>query len=473
MAERIVPVILCGGAGTRLWPASRETMPKQFMRLVGDMSTFQASVLRVSDPAQFDRPVIIAANDARFMIAEQLQDLGISADIILEPSRRDSAAAVAVATEVAARRTPESVVLIMAADHVVKDNAAFTAGCLAAAQAARRGMIMTLGIEPTEPQTGYGYIKPGVTVPGTTALTVASFVEKPDHATAVRYIEEGYLWNSGNFLFQAAIMQDELERFHPEILAAVRQALDKAAVDLDFIRLDADSFAAAPKISIDYAVMERTDRAGVVPLSCGWSDVGNWGSVWQASELDEAGNAVRGRVRLLGTSNSLVQSDEMLTCVVGLNDVVVVTTQDAVLVTSRERSGEVKALVAAMQADGVEEANAHLRVHRPWGWYQRIEIGPRFQVKRIQVKPGARLSLQQHMHRAEHWVVVHGTAEVTVNDRTWLMHENEAAYLPISSIHRLANPGRIPLEIIEVQVGSYTGEDDIIRIEDVYGRGGT
>jgi mannose-1-phosphate guanylyltransferase/mannose-6-phosphate isomerase len=446
-------------------------MPKQFMKLIGERSTFQNSVLRVSDPKVFGRLIVIAANDARFMIAEQLQELGIGADIILEPVRRDSAPAVAVAAEAVARRGGNGVTLIMAADHVVKDSEAFVTACKAAAAAAAHGAIMTLGIEPTEPHTGYGYIKPGAPIAGTGASAVARFVEKPDLATAQRYVGEGYLWNSGNFLFQAQSMLAELDRFQPAVLAAAREALDKAVVDLDFIRLDEEAFSASPKISIDYAVMERTEKAAVVPLSCGWSDVGTWGSVWQASDQDEAGNATRGRVRLLGTSNSLVQSDDQLTCVVGLEDVVVVTTKDAVLVTSKERSGDVKELVAGLVADGVDEATAHLRMHRPWGWYQRIEIGPRFQVKRIQVKPGARLSLQKHMHRAEHWVVVHGTAEVTVDDRTWLMHENEAAYLPISSVHRLANPGKIPLEIIEVQVGSYTGEDDIIRIEDVYGRG--
>ncbi|MFO1146969.1 MAG: mannose-1-phosphate guanylyltransferase/mannose-6-phosphate isomerase [Alsobacter sp.] len=471
MTDMIHPVILCGGAGTRLWPASRESMPKQFMQLIGDRSTFQEAVLRVVDPKVFGKPVVIAASDARFMIAEQLQEIGIEAEIILEPVRRDSAPAVAVAAEVVARRAPGSVALVMAADHVVRQPAGFVQAALAAADAARKGSIMTLGIEPTEPHTGYGYIKPGAAIPGTAASGVARFVEKPDLATAERYLAEGYLWNSGNFLFVAETMLAELERFQPAVVEAARAALDKAVVDLDFVRLDEAAFSASPKISIDYAVMERTERAAVVPLSCGWSDVGTWSSVWQVSEQDGSGNATRGRVRLLGTSNSLVQSDDQLTCVVGLEDVVVVTTKDAVLVSSKERSGEVKDLVAGLIAEGVEEATAHRRMHRPWGWYQRIEIGPRFQVKRIQVKPGARLSLQKHMHRAEHWVVVHGTAEVTVDERTWLMHENEAAYLPISSVHRLANPGKIPLEIIEVQVGSYTGEDDIIRIEDVYGRG--
>jgi mannose-1-phosphate guanylyltransferase / mannose-6-phosphate isomerase len=471
MTDRIVPVILSGGAGTRLWPASRESMPKQFMRLIGDRSTFQETVLRVSDPKLFDKPVVIAANDARFMIAEQLQEIGVAADIILEPVRRDSAPAVAVASEVVARRMAQGVALVMAADHVVRDAAAFVRGCLDAAGAARKGWIATLGIQPTEPHTGYGYIKPGEARPDTAAHAVARFVEKPDLADAERYLAEGYLWNGGYFIFTADTMQGELERYQPAVLAAARGALDKAVVDLDFIRLDEEAFSASPKISIDYAVMERTDKAAVVSLACGWSDVGTWGSVWQASEQDENGNATRGRVKVVGTTNSLVQSDDVLTCVVGLDDVVVVTNKDAVLVTSRARSGEVKDLVAQLLMENVDEATAHLRMHRPWGWYQRIEIGPRFQVKRIQVKPGARLSLQKHMHRAEHWVVVHGTAEVTVDDRVFLMHENEAAYLPIGCTHRLVNPGKIPLEIIEVQVGSYTGEDDIIRIEDVYGRG--
>lgn len=472
MTDRIVPVILSGGAGTRLWPASRESMPKQFMRLIGNRSTFQETVLRVSDGSIFDRPVIIAANDARFLIAEQLQEIGVAADIILEPVRRDSAPAVAVAAEIVGRRSADVVALVMAADHVVKDAGAFVKACLDAATAARNGSIATLGIEPTEPHTGYGYIKSGAEIPGTRAFKVARFVEKPDAATAERYLTEGFLWNGGYFIFTAATMIAEFERYQPAVVAAAREALSKAVVDLDFIRLDEAAFSSSPKISIDYAIMERTDKTAVVALSCGWSDVGTWGSVWQASERDENGNATRGHVKVLGTTNSLIQSDEVLTCVVGLDDVVVVTNKDAVLVTTRDRSGDVKDLVAQLVAADIDEATAHLRMHRPWGWYQRIELGPRFQVKRIQVKPGARLSLQKHMHRAEHWVVVRGTAEVTVDARVFLMHENEAAYLPIGCTHRLVNPGKIPLEIIEVQVGSYTGEDDIIRMEDVYGRGG-
>ena len=466
----IIPVIMCGGAGTRLWPASRETMPKQFMPRIGALSTFQASMQRVADPAVFGRPVVIAANDVRFIAAEQLQIIGIDADVVLEPERRDSAAAVAVAVEFVARRDPDAVALVMAADHVVTDPAAFVAACVAAAEAARKGYIMTLGVTPSGPNTGFGYIRRGAAIPGTSAFKVDRFVEKPDPTTAQRYVDEGYLWNGGNFLFQAEAMRTEFLTHAPAILEAASAALDTAAADLDFVRLDAAAFSQAPKTSVDYAIMEKTDHAGVVAMDCGWSDVGTWGAVWDVMERDGAGNAVRGRAALVDARNCLVHSEEIITGVVGLDDVVVVSTKDAVLVTSRDRSGGVKELVAALRASGEAEADAHLRVHRPWGWYQRIEIGPRFQVKRILVKPGARLSLQKHVHRAEHWVVVHGTAEVTVDERTWLMKENEAAYIPLGAVHRLANPGKIPVEMIEVQVGSYTGEDDIIRIEDIYGR---
>jgi mannose-1-phosphate guanylyltransferase/mannose-6-phosphate isomerase len=413
---------------------------------------------------------VIAANDVRFIAAEQLSAIGIVAEIVLEPERRDSAAAVAVATEVVARRSPDAVALVMAADHVVTDPAAFVTACVAAAEAARKGFIMTLGVTPTGPNTGFGYIKRGAAIAGTTGSKVERFVEKPDLATAERYVEEGYLWNGGNFLFQAEVMRTEFKTHAPAILEAAVAALDAAAADLDFVRLDAAAFSRAPKTSVDYAIMEKTAYAGVVAMDCGWSDVGTWGAVWDVMDRDGAGNAVRGRAALVDSRNCLVHSEEVITGVVGLDDVVVVSTKDAVLVTSRDRSGAVKDLVAALRASGEAEADAHLRVHRPWGWYQRIEIGPRFQVKRILVKPGARLSLQKHVHRAEHWVVVHGTAEVTVDERTWLMKENEAAYIPLGAVHRLANPGKIPVEMIEVQVGSYTGEDDIIRIEDIYGR---
>ncbi|ABY33161.1 mannose-1-phosphate guanylyltransferase/mannose-6-phosphate isomerase [Methylorubrum extorquens] len=471
--EKILPVILCGGSGTRLWPASRESMPKQFTPLVDPASsTFQATVRRVADEAVFARPTVIASAESRFIVAEQLAQAGIAADILLEPERRDSAAAVAVAALHGARRGPETVVLVMAADHVIEDATAFASAAQEAALGARLGQIMTLGITPTRPATEYGYIRTGGALPDAPGLhRVERFVEKPDAAGAERLIGEGALWNSGYFLFRADVMIAELEAHAPEVLEAARGALANAATDLDFVRLQAESFARAPKTSIDYAVMERTTRAGVLAVSFAWSDVGTWDAVWQVLERDAQGNAVRGRVELVETTGSLVHSEgDGLTTVVGLDDVVVVATPDAVLVASKAKSGKVKDLVTVLREKAHPEADAHRRMYRPWGWYQRIDIGERFQVKRIMVTPGGRLSLQKHFHRAEHWVVVKGTAEVTLNDSIVLVHENEAVYLPIGSMHRLTNPGKIPLELIEVQVGSYTGEDDIIRVEDVYGR---
>ena len=470
---QIVPLILCGGSGTRLWPASRECMPKQFTPLVDPaLSTFQATVRRVADAAVFARPTVIASAETRFIVAEQLAQAGISADILLEPEQRDSAAAVAVAALHAARRGAETMVLVMAADHMIEDAAAFARAAQEAAVGALLGRIMTLGITPNRPATEYGYILAGATFSDAPGLCrVERFVEKPDTAGAERLIGEGALWNSGYFLFRADVMIAELEAHAPEVLEAARGALANASTDLDFVRLEAESFARAPKTSIDYAVMERTTRAGVLAVFFAWSDVGTWDAVWQVLEHDAQGNAVRGRVELVETTGSLVHSEgEGLTTVVGLDDVVVVATPDAVLVASKAKSGKVKDLVAVLREKAHPEADAHRRMYRPWGWYQRIDIGERFQVKRIMVTPGGRLSLQKHFHRAEHWVVVKGTAEVTVNDQIIFVHENEAVYLPIGSMHRLTNPGKIPLELIEVQVGSYTGEDDIIRIEDVYGR---
>ncbi|ACA19511.1 mannose-1-phosphate guanylyltransferase/mannose-6-phosphate isomerase [Methylobacterium sp. 4-46] len=476
MTTLIHPVILCGGSGTRLWPASRESHPKQFIPLAeAERSSFQATALRVADGAVFARPTVITAQDARFIVGEQLAAVGLSAEILLEPQRRDSAAAVAVAALSAAQSEPEALVLILAADHVIGDTPAFVAAAKAAAVAARAGYIMTLGITPTAPATAYGYVQPGERLPGEAgaqgACHVARFLEKPDASRAAGLIAEGALWNSGYFLFRADVMIEELRAHAPAVLEAAEQALEKARRDLDFIRLDPEAFGQAPQISIDYAVMEHTARSGVLPVRFPWSDIGTWGALWDVSERDASGNALRGRVAVRDTRNSLVHSpEEILTTVVGLDDVVVVATPDAVLVTSREAGAGVKALVEDLRAKGAPEADAHRLMYRPWGSYQRIDIGDRFQVKRITVKPGGRLSLQKHYHRAEHWIVVHGTAEVTVDDAVTLVHENEAIYLPIGCVHRLVNPGKIPLELIEVQVGSYTGEDDIIRIEDVYGR---
>lgn len=473
MSELIVPIILCGGSGTRLWPASRESMPKQFSPLVNEStSTFQDTVARINDATVFAKPAVLTHAEARFIVAEQLARVEISASILLEPERRDSAAAVAVAACHAAAQNPEAVVLIMAADHVIGDADAFVAAARQAALAARAGYIMTLGIQPTAPATAYGYIRRGSVIPEAPgSYEVARFVEKPDVNGAHHLIEEGALWNSGYFLFRADIMLAELEIHAPAVLTAAKAALAHATHDLDFTRLDGTCFAQAPQISIDYAVMERTKRAGVLPVSFPWSDIGTWDAVWDILDKDASGNAVRGRVELLSTQNSLVHSyGEQLTTVVGLENVVVVSTPDAILVSSKANAGGVKTLVGALKANGHAEAESHRRMYRPWGWYQRIDIGDRFQVKRIMVTPGGRLSLQKHYHRAEHWVVVRGTAEVTIDEKTVLVHENEAVYLPIGSLHRLSNPGKIPLELIEVQVGSYTGEDDIIRLEDVYGR---
>jgi len=469
-SNHILPVIMCGGSGTRLWPASRDSMPKQFINLLGDHSTFQTAVQRVTAPDVFLRPAIISSNEVRFIVAEQLTQVGAKADIILEPTQRDSAAAIAVAACHAARIHPETVVLVIAADHVIDDPSAFAASCQAAFEPASQGYIMTLGVVPQYPATSYGYIQPGKAIKGTGASQVDRFVEKPNAETAQGYIDQGFLWNSGNFMFRADVMIEELESFQPDILAAARQALESAVTDLDFIRLDEEAFKQAPKTSIDYAVMERTERAGVLPVSFSWSDIGSWGALWDASPRDEAGNALRGHVEVVESRNSLIHSDDILTTVVGLDDVVVVAKPDAVLVTSRNRSELVKDLVVSMRAKQMPEATEHLRMYRPWGWYQRIDRGSRFQVKRIMVQPGGRLSLQKHHHRAEHWVVVRGTAEVVVDQDVVMLHENESVYIPIGAVHRLTNPGRIPLELIEVQVGSYTGEDDIIRVEDVYGR---
>lgn len=466
----LVPVILAGGAGTRLWPLSREQMPKQFISLFGDeLSTFQATIKRVSGH-EFGRPVVVTGDDFRFMVAEQMKEIGITGEIVLEPERRDSAASVAVGALVAARMSENAVCVVLAADHAISDESAFVADCLRAAEAARLGHIVTLGIQPTGPSSAYGYIAVGkeTTVPG--AYELKRFVEKPDAAAAQRYVEQGLLWNSGNFVFDPATMITEMGALAPEVLQAARESLESAQEDLDFLRLDAEAFKRAPRVSIDYAVMEKTKSAGVVRASFGWSDVGTWDALHELAPRDADGNLLEGPVTTIDTTNSLVRSGGVLTAVVGLDGVVVVTTPDAVLVAAKDQASRVKELVAKMTVDGHSEALEHLRVHRPWGWYQRIDIGDRFQVKHICVKPGGTLSLQKHHHRAEHWVVVRGTAEVTIDGTVKLYHENEAAYLPIGCVHRMRNPGKIDLRIIEVQVGSYTGEDDIVRLEDVYDR---
>jgi mannose-1-phosphate guanylyltransferase/mannose-6-phosphate isomerase len=471
MSTQIIPVIMCGGAGTRLWPVSRESMPKQFVLLVGQKSTFQQVVARVSDPALFSRPIIITNAESRFVVAEQLREQGIEADIVLEPMRRDSGPAVAVAAVLAGERDPEALVLMLAADHVVRKPDEFHQACRCAAGAATAGRIVTFGIVPRYPATNYGYIRPGEKLDGSHAYAVEAFVEKPDAATAATYVANHYLWNSGNFLFHAATMLAEITRFEPAMAEAAKASVDGLTRDLDFLRLAAEPFARAPRKSIDYAVMERTKLAAVVPADIGWSDVGSWSAVWDILDHDAAGNATEGPVVMLDSCNSLVHSDEsVLTTVVGLDDVIVVSTADAVLVTARAKAEQVKTLVEQLKAHNHRAAIEHRRIYRPWGYYQDVDIAPRYRVKRIVVKSGSKLSLQKHFHRSEHWVVVKGTAEITLGNDEHSVHENESIYIPIGSVHRLANPGKIPLELIEVQVGSYLGEDDIVRLDDIYGR---
>ena len=472
MSLTVIPVLMCGGAGTRLWPVSRESMPKQFVPLVGDRSTFQQTLLRVADATLFARPIVITNTDFRFVVAEQLRELGVQADTVLEPARRDSGPAVAVAAALAASREPAALVLVLAADHVVRNPDEFINVCRSAAAAAAAGRIVTFGIKPSAPATSYGYIRPGAKLNGGATLAVQAFVEKPDAATAARYMADKYLWNSGNFMFRADVMLDEITRFEPAMAEAARAAVAEMTQDLDFFRLAPEPFGRAPRKSIDYAVMERTRLAAVVQADMGWSDVGSWDAVWDNLERDDAGNAVAGTAIVLDSGNSLVRSDDgILTAVVGVDNVVVVATGDAVLVASRDKAENVKTLVEQLKAQNRREAIEHRRIYRPWGYYQGIDTGGRYQVKRIVVKEGARLSLQKHFHRAEHWVVVKGTAEVTIGAEVRTIHENESVYIPIGSKHRLANPGKIPLELIEVQVGSYLGEDDIQRFDDVYGRG--
>jgi mannose-1-phosphate guanylyltransferase/mannose-6-phosphate isomerase len=470
MTRRIIPLIMCGGAGTRLWPASREVRPKQFLPLFGTHSTFQDTLLRVSDADLFERPIVVTNAAYRFMVLEQLVEIGLEADVLLEPMRRDSGPAIVAGAAFARARDGEAVVLALAADHVVSDKEAFLAACREGLAAAESGRIVTFGITPERPATEYGYINPGEAVSGA-VRAVATFVEKPDLATAEQYIRDGYLWNSGNFMFRAAVLLDEYRKFDAASVQVVADAVANARRDLGFVILDADAFAAAKPISIDYAVMEKTTRAAVVPVSCGWSDVGSWHAVWELSDKDEQGNAARGASVFEDSRNCNVVTDHALVALEGVDDLVVVATQDAVLVSRQRDANGLKRLVAKLKTVAPEVTEAHIKVHRPWGSYQSVDNGDRHQVKRIVVKPGQRLSLQKHYHRSEHWIVVRGTAHVTINEAVKTVHENESIYIPIGAVHRLENPGKILLELIEVQTGSYLGEDDIIRLEDDYRRG--
>jgi mannose-1-phosphate guanylyltransferase/mannose-6-phosphate isomerase len=469
MSDRIVPLIMCGGAGTRLWPLSREGRPKQFISLFGRHSTFQDTLQRVSDERLFERPIVVTGAAYRFMVLEQLAEMGMQADILLESARRDSGPAIAAGASFAAKRDAEAVLLALAADHVVKDPGAFVAACEASLPVVNAGRIVTFGVQPERVATEYGYICPGDIVEGA-VHTVTSFVEKPDAETAARYVADGYLWNSGNFMFRADVLLAEYRNVDPTSVDAVTYAVDQGQRDLAFLNLDKDAFESATPISIDYAVMEKTARAAVIPVSFGWSDVGSWHAVWELSDKDEHGNASNGAAVFDNSHNCNVSTDKAVVALEGVDDLVVVSTQDAVLVSRQTDPNGLKRLVAKLKTVALKVTQDPLRVHRPWGSYQGLDAGERHQVKRIIVKAGGRLSLQKHHHRSEHWVVVRGTALVTLNGAEKIVHENESIYIPIGAEHRLENPGKISLELIEVQTGSYLGEDDIIRIEDDYRR---
>ena len=470
---QIVPVILSGGSGTRLWPVSRESFPKQLWPLVSERTMIQETALRANGPG-FAPPIVVCNQEHRFLIAEQLRGAGIEgARIVLEPVGRNSAPAIAAAAVLVAEDDPDAVLWMMAADAAIGDVPALLLALDHAAAAARHGRIVTFGMRPTAPETGYGYIQQGpelADVPG--VHEVARFLEKPDAATAARFVADGqHLWNSGMFVFTARTLLEELDAHAPDVLPAVRASVAARSSDLDFIRLGVDEFAACPSISLDYAVAERTHRAAVVPADIGWSDVGSWSALWELGAKDAAGNVTLGDVVLEGAENCYVRAAEKkLAAVVGLKDVVLVVTEDAVLAMHRDHAQDVKKIVDRLKAAGRTEATAHNRGHRPWGFYESLIQGDRFQVKRIVVHPGRQLSLQSHYHRAEHWVVVNGTARVTRDNETMILRENESVYLPLGCVHRLENPGKIPLTLIEVQSGAYLGEDDIVRLEDTYGR---
>lgn len=472
----LVPVLLSGGSGTRLWPLSREMHPKQFQPLVGDKSLLQATIERLAGLPDLAAPIVVANEEHRFMVAEQLRQLGASASaIVLEPVGRNTAPAIAVAALQAMAGGEDPLLLVLPSDHVIADPAGFRAAVQEARRgAAEEGSLVTFGVVPTGPETGYGYIKAfapeGAPAEGG-VRAVERFVEKPDLATAQGYVASGdYFWNSGMFLFRASRYLAELEAQAPAILAGARAALAGAKRDVDFLRLDREAFEACPSDSIDYAVMEKTRAAAVLPINVGWNDVGSWSALWEIADQDPDGNAHHGDVLALGCRNTLAWGGRRLVSLLGLEDVIVVDTDDALLVAARERVQEVKDIVARLKAEGRPQASIHRKVYRPWGSYDGIDSGERFQVKRIVVKPGAALSLQMHHHRAEHWIVVKGTARITCEDKVFMLSENQSTYIPLGSKHRLENPGKVPVELIEVQSGSYLGEDDIVRFEDAYGR---
>lgn len=477
-------VVLSGGSGTRLWPASRESYPKQLLPLTSAHSLLQETVVRLKgfSGGEVDaQPLIVSNEEYRFIIAEQLRQVGVrSAQIVLEPVGRNTAPALTLAALAAAQDGQDSVLLVMPADHVIVDLPAFQQAIAEGAAQADAGRLVTFGIVPDRAETGYGYIRVGpLAGDAQTARVLAEFVEKPDAATAARYVASGeYFWNSGIFMMKASVWLAAVKHFRADIAQACEAAFEGRKADADFLRVDKAAFAACPSDSIDYAVMEKLQSAPalgqgvVVPLSAGWSDVGAWDALWAVSDKDEDGNAGRGEVLFQSSRNTLVHANNRLVAAVGCEDMVVVETADAVMVAHKSRTQDVKKVVERLKAEGRTLTQSHRKVYRPWGWYDSIDSGERFQVKRIVVNPGATLSLQMHHHRAEHWIVVKGTAEVTNGEQVFLLGENESTYIPLGHTHRLANPGKVPLEIIEVQSGSYLGEDDIVRFEDTYGRVG-
>jgi mannose-1-phosphate guanylyltransferase/mannose-6-phosphate isomerase len=475
---KLQPVILSGGSGTRLWPLSRRAFPKQFLALVDDDSLLQSTAARtdsLADTAELLSPLVVCNEAHRFLVAEQLRASGHEAgNIILEPVGRNTAPALTLAALDAEQEDP--VLIVMPADHVVRDTDAFANAVSAGLEHAEAGKVVTFGIVPDSPQTGFGYIRAGSAVDGA-CYRLDAFVEKPDRETAEAYVASGdYFWNSGMFLLRARRWLELIERFRPDIAAKVRQAHRSGQCDLDFFRVDADAFAASPSDSIDYSVMEPLAREGdgclVVPLDAGWSDIGAWDALWAVSERDELGNACHGDVMAFAASDNVLHAQHRIVAAIGVQDLVVVETSDAVLVAHKDHAQDVKRVTEQLDAQGRGESEFHRCVHRPWGTFEGMDQGERFQVKRLTVKPGATLSLQMHHHRAEHWIVVSGTARVTCDDREFLLSENQSTYIPIGMRHRLENPGAIPLEIIEVQSGSYLGEDDIVRFDDVYNRAG-
>ncbi len=464
------PVILSGGSGTRLWPLSRKLYPKQFLPLHSDNTLFQETLLRL-EPLDLQAPIVICNEEHRFIAAENMRGIGVKPNrIFLEPVGRNTAPAIAVAALEALRQDEEAILLVLPADHVIEDKKAFAKSVKAAEKLARKGRIVTFGIKPTSAHTGFGYIETGKEI-SSDAYELVGFKEKPDAGTAEKFIKKGcYLWNSGMFCFRARTYLEELEKHHSDIISCAKASTKGAQEDLDFVRLSEESFKKCEDISIDYAVMEHTQLGAVVALDAGWSDVGSWDSLWDVRKKDKNNNALTGDVIAKNTHNSLIQGENKLICALGMDDVIIVDTKDALLVAHKNHVQDIKHIVDELKKSARKEIMHHRTVYRPWGHYDCIDVGERDQVKRITVKPGSKLSLQKHFHRSEHWVVVKGTAVVTRGEEALTLSENESVYLPVGTTHALENPGKIPLELIEVQTGSYLGEDDIVRFEDLYGR---